>query len=1048
VNAPLEASDFPAFFKELWSYDPYDWQSELVTQVLKNRRWPSLVDRPTGTGKTALLDAATFVLAVNALEADNDPSLRWMPTRTIMVVDRRIVVDQAGFRGAQIAEKLALSLALDSGASATSVARRVAEALLTLSAGPSTSDHSLREAPMAAGILRGGITRDESWATRPDRPALLISTVDQVGSRLLFQGYGLGRGAKPLHAGLLGNDTLIILDEVQLSVPFAETLGELTYLQRPNDTEPVNRFHVTEMSATPRSSQIDAPRAWVFPDPAANSPMLGDAAIQQRVQAEKEVTLVHYAEPKDTDRLDQKFAETCAKELERLLPQTKGAGGTFGVIVNRVATAVRIANLLETKGTVHLLTGRMRPYDKDRVLTPEFVEQLTDRTKRVTHGTPTFIVGTQTLEAGADFDFDGLVTECASRSALVQRFGRVDRAGILAAAGQPSKSAIIPRVASFEDDPVYGNAIGETWKWLNEISTSETVNFAVGSIPSAGPDAKVDPEPAFAPLTEPHHLDLWAHTSQPPAILPDVASRLHGLGERSFDINVVWRADVTEQLLGDKDPNGLNAELNNRLKAVPPRSGECLQISMRAATAWLREIANQGPVEKIVPKVYDAEGAQEQELPRAEHDLAPYAILEDEVWKIDDDYRSLRPGVTIVVPCRYGGLDPHFNWDPTSAVDVPDVAEEVALERGQVVVRLDPSLAEGSSGKLKPERARASVVELLSGLSEEFDDVQVAKEIRRRILDLKENLAAVEPDPDTPAAEAIDVLVDAASLVQYEGLQVVLVKGGAKPIAVARWRIKEASTSESGKTRVVSLFDENLEDDDDERSFLTIDASSTTASEDFPGGQVALRYHLRGVGSWALKFASNLSLPALVQRDLEIAGLLHDLGKADPRFQAWLNGGSQRIDASLIAKSKDRNDDARTRRLAKKQSGYPKGMRHEVLSLAMIEDISELREQANDWELVCHLVASHHGWCRPFSPAQRDQRPVIATAECELHTTALSASTAHGLDAFSSTIGERYWSLTDRYGWFQLAWYESILRLADHTESREESRILAGRNLK
>ncbi len=1045
MNAPLVASDFPAFFKELWTYAPYEWQTELVAQVLKNRRWPSLVDRPTGTGKTALLDAATFVLAVNAMEARNDPSLRWMPTRTIMVVDRRIVVDQAGFRGAQIAEKLAV--ALDSGASATSVVRRVAEALLTLSEGPNNGENSPAEDPLATGILRGGITRDESWATRPDRPALLISTVDQVGSRLLFQGYGLGRGAKPLHAGLLGNDTLVILDEVQLSVPFAETLSELCYLQRADDTEPVNRFHVTEMSATPRTGQLDAPQAWVFP--AEGSPMLSDAAIQKRVQAEKLATLVHFTEPKDTDRLDQKFAETCAKELEHLLPQNKDAGGTFGVIVNRVVTAVRVAKLLEAKGTVHLLTGRMRPYDKDRVLTPELVEQLTDRTKRDAKGTPTFIVGTQTLEAGADFDFDGLVTECASRSALVQRFGRVDRAGILAAAGEPSKSAIIPRVASFEDDPVYGNAIGETWKWLNEISTSEKVNFAVGSIPSAGPNAKVDPEPAFAPLTEPHHVDLWAHTSQPPVFLPDVASRLHGLGERSFDINVVWRADVTEQLLADRDLNGLSTEVNNRLKAVPPRSGECLQISMRAATAWLREIANQGPAEKIVPKVFDAEGAKEPELQRTEHDLAPYAILQEEIWKIDDDYRSLRPGVTIVVPCHYGGLDPHFNWDPTSTVDVPDVAEEVALEKGQVVIRLDPSLADGGSGKLKPDRGRASVVELLSNLSEEFDDVQVAKEIRTRILNRRQISTAVEPDPDAPPlAKAIDVLVEASSLAQYGGLQVVLVKGGAKPIAVARWRIKESSTNESGKRRAVSSFDENPEDDDDERSFLTIDVSSTTTSEDFPGGQVALRYHLRGVGLWALKFASNLSLPTLVQRDLEIAGLLHDLGKADPRFQAWLNGGSPRIEATLIAKSKDRNDDARTRRLAKKQSGYPKGMRHEILSLAMIQNISELQDQANDWELVCHLVASHHGWCRPFSPTQRDLRPVIAATECELYTTALSSSTAHGLDAFASTIGERYWSLTDRYGWFQLAWYESILRLADHTESREESRILAGKSSK
>src|SRR5262249_19357926 len=51
--------------------------------------------------------------------------------------------------------------------------------------------------------------------------------VDMIGSRLLFDAYGAGRSGKPLAAGLLGQHSLIALDEAHLSPAFAALILQI-----------------------------------------------------------------------------------------------------------------------------------------------------------------------------------------------------------------------------------------------------------------------------------------------------------------------------------------------------------------------------------------------------------------------------------------------------------------------------------------------------------------------------------------------------------------------------------------------------------------------------------------------------------------------------------------------------------------------------------------------------------------------------------------------------------------------------------------------------
>lgn len=905
---PLAASEFPAIFAAVHGAPPFPWQSRLVDRLASGGGWPEALDVPTGSGKTAAIDAALFHLA---LQADAGAG-RQAPLRIAFVVDRRIIVDAAADRAETIAKAL-------SGASGDGPLARMAERLRHL-AGPEAP-------PLMVARLRGGLPREEDWARSPGQPTILCSTVDQVGSRLLFRGYGISDSMKPVHAGLLGADCLLLLDEAHLAAPFAQTLRRIaTYRARPWCEVPPGPWGFVSLSAT----QQTAGQGFALDDTDRSHPIL-----KARLEASKPATLSLVQVPAGT----KEYAEAFVKEAQALLDAA--VPRNIAVVVNRVALARAVFEALAgTEADLLLLTGRIRGLDRDSLMAEHGKRLLLGAARE---GRSLIIVATQTIEAGADFDFDALVTQAAPLDSLRQRFGRLNRAGreidaravIIAAKDEIAKAA----------DPVYGDRTTKTWGWLTKKGEA-TLDFGITALDDrlrAEPEvvAALSTEKPQAPILRPTDVLLLSWTAPVPAVDPAIAAFLHGPKAGPADVSIVWRADVAEDAL---------AEAAAWIALAPPHAGETLAVPVWAARAWLdgdaKEAGETSDIEGAPGGEKEDTGGPRRALRWAGADAPGTGVV---------SAAQLRPGDVIVVPASFGGCD-RFGWNPASSDKVSDLGDQRGEGR-RAIRRLHPDLPGWSE---------------IAGI--------------------------VNPDGELDAGESLADLAAAEVIPQIRGWRLLRPEGYPGAVLLGPDRDRWAAVTED-------------------------DAAGSMAAE-----SVTLAVHTEAVVAKARAFAGAAGLSAERAADIVLAARLHDAGKKDPRFQAMLHGGDRLLAAMRagepLAKSRmelTRADAA----AAHRKSGLPERWRHEAQSVTRAMADPHFAE-ARDSELVLWLIGVHHGHGRPLFPHDDPREP----------------DDAPGPQRLDFQFQERDWPqiferLKARYGPWELARMEAVLRLADHRASAE-----------
>lgn len=585
-------SDYSTWFSNFTGYSPRDWQLALGTNASFGDR---LLRVPTGFGKTSGTIAAwAYHRIVRQDQA-------W-PRRLIFCLPMRVLVEQTEAEVRQWFRRVDL---LWEG----------------------TSNPGGR---VGVHVLMGGV-ETQDWHLYPEECAVLIGTQDMLLSRALNRGYGSARARWPMEFGLLNQDCLWVLDEVQLmDVGLATSVQLQAFRQERVSLRPCASFW---MSATLQPSWL---RTCVdFAPHVDGLPVTGIQPNERGGElwsVEKPCRMASLPGVEDKER--RRWAELVVDA------HSKTARGITLAVVNTVEGAIMlfesISRLLkerEQSADIRLVHSRFRGKEKAG-WRKDFLS------RDACHvGANRIIVATQVVEAGVDVSADALITELAPWASLVQRFGRCARYG-----GR-GEVVVVSRFHT-EESALQIEAKGPAERARKQVADDEkacppyepgvllAARAALLGVPDVGPAAleafeeraSLEQIAALYPYEPPHVLvkremdDLFDTGPDLTGADLDISRFIRSGEERDVSV-CFWSGSDTEAPQPD---------------VQPLREARC-PVSFLVARKWLCEA--------------DTEGGRLKEGCRAW------------TWDyLDGKWRSLRardiyPGQTLLVDTNWGGYD-------------------------------------------------------------------------------------------------------------------------------------------------------------------------------------------------------------------------------------------------------------------------------------------------------------------------------------------------------------------------------------------------------